>query len=243
MRLLSSETGSVTYPHLTLKSYYCVPLPPSLLPTEHFSFPLTPPLVIIVHGGLLLAMSHAQQHYTVPIGGAPFVHPQLSQLSNSPPHYHSAVAASTSSSFSSSSPSSSSSLASSPSSGRGAGSSGSPTSSYWAEGQHHDASVPPTAHEAAVLYSRQLHRHTAFMWESERLNIEKARLEGRDSPSSKSTKAGGSGGAPLHHRQEPANAGVSGSKTWDFLLGRSRSRKETGGARSGAGHKRNASLS
>lgn len=151
------------------------------------------------------------QHHTVPIGGPAFVHPTFGSRAND-------GYASSSSSSASSSPSQS------------------PTSSKASYAW--DLRRPSGSGDAALAYSRMLHQHTSTMWQNERQNIERARVESRQSSaglatrspraslSGSSTGSNSTSGPAAEASSTTAPSRSAPAAAMDFLLGRSRSKKE-----------------
>lgn len=164
-----------------------------------------------------------QHHYTVPIGGAPFVNPSLGMSTYSDSSWYDSQPASPTSASSSSLSSGSS--------------SGSPTSTL-------NSSLPPSPREAALAYSKGLHHHTAKMWELQRRQIERERLDQQiGSPTqSRSPRNSQPSAVPREPpQQQKASSQHSRSSTLDILhlIGRSRSRKDHDQTKNGShrGHR------
>ncbi|CAO1627061.1 unnamed protein product [Sympodiomycopsis kandeliae] len=164
------------------------------------------------------------QHYTVPIGGAPFIHPSLEQIASKTETGR----------WSSSQPPS----PNSPSS-----------SSNWSHGSSDlssEPSSPPSPKDAALAYSKGLHQHTANMWESQRRQIEKERLDQRiGSPTQiRSPRYSQSSASTNQGKDSPDVAQIQHrSSALDLLLGKSRSRKEAKSVSSPSrGHKHSRSV-
>lgn len=198
------------------------------------------------------------QHTVVPICGAAFVPPALA-IANGYPASASASSSSPSSSRASMSPTSSPTSSYSPHSSaypyRSADARAS-TSSGSFSGNGNGPSSPVSPREAALAYSKMLHSHTASMWELERQNIERARLEAPRASSSASPRKGhrtsASTSAAAGYIRDPAPPvpavpapaeHTSKPSAMSFLLGRARSarkvaRNSESEGKSTGGHKR-----
>lgn len=190
-------------------------------------FVSTLPLTITFAESSLTMPTHpapTYQHHTVPIGGAPFVHPVLEvNTSSTSSWYAQGTQPASPRSAASSTWSQSSSADGSPSS--------SPSSS---------SCFPPSPREAAKAYSKGLHQHTATMWELQRRQIERERLDQQTgSPTqSRSPRNSQSNSA----REVPEAASHSRASTLDILLGRSKSRKDQQKTSSRGHHRQSKSI-
>lgn len=175
---------------------------------------------------------------TVPIGGAPFVPPSLA-LQDAVFYGGSSSSASSSRSSSISSPPSSSPSESHPGSSQACGMATSPSSSSSMQSDYSSSpsrSLSPRQ-AAAREYARRLHDHTATMWETERHNIERTKLESPGTPPRQKTRPA-SGGyirppAPsaLAAAAPVAEPSKERSRAMDVLLGRSWGKKWSGHSR------------
>lgn len=169
---------------------------------------------------------------TVPIGGAPFVPPSLA-LQDAVFYGGSSSSASSSRSSSISSPPSSSSA--SEANLGSASSYNMATSPSSSSSMQSDYSLSPRQ-AAAREYARRLHDHTASMWETERHNIEKTKLDSPGTPPRQ--KARPATGGYIRPAAPPALAAAPGvepskerSRAMDVLLGRGWGKKWSGHAR------------
>lgn len=146
------------------------------------------------------------QHHTVPIGGAPFIHPSLEVNTSGSSSWYAA-------------PQSTSPPSASSSSGWSQASSPSSSSSQ--------SSLPPSPRESALAYSKGLHQHTATMWELQRRQIERERLEQQTgSPTQSRSPRNSQSSSTANSIEAAQQTENSRSTALDFLLGRSRSRKD-----------------
>lgn len=169
---------------------------------------------------------------TVPIGGAPFVPPSLA-LQDAVFYGDSSSSASSSRSSSISYPPSSSNSEANLGPAHSYGMSSSPSTS---SSMQSDYSLSPRQ-IAAREYARRLHDHTASMWETERHNIEKTKLDSPGTPPRQKPRPT-SGGGYIRPPAPPALAAAAvveppkeRSRAMDVLLGKSWGKKWSGHAR------------